>query len=89
MDLPGAKQSCFPGASKIKLGARFEDMIRRLTRRPYPADRLFGTALNQAELFDNLLTKVGGDRATVERLIAFGQQLFPRFSLARGFLMKR
>ena len=73
MELPGAKQSCFPGASKIKLGARVEDIIRRLTRRPYPADRLFGTALNQAELFDNLLVEVGGDCATAERLIAFEQ----------------
>ena len=55
-----------------------EGFIRRLTRKPYPVDELFGTAINQAELFDNLLVKVGGDHTSVERLIAFERQLSPQ-----------
>ena len=41
-------------------------------------DELFGATLNQAELFDTLLAKVGGDRATVERLIAYEQKQAPQ-----------
>ncbi len=51
--------------------SRLERFIRQLIRKPYPADELFGAALNQAELFNNLLRKVGGDRPTAERLIDF------------------
>ncbi len=53
-------------------------LIRQITKRPYPADELFGTAINQAELFNNLLLKVGGDRPTVERLIEFERQQLPQ-----------
>ena len=58
--------------------ARLDGFFRQLTKRPYPADELFGTSINQAELFDNLLLKVGGDRAAVERLINFERQLLPQ-----------
>ena len=58
--------------------SRFEDFFRRLTKRPYPADELFGAAINQAELFNNLLRKVGGDRPAVERLIEFERRQSPR-----------
>lgn len=51
-----------------------EDLFRRITKQPYPADELFGAALNQAELYNDLLLKVGGDRPTVERLIALERQ---------------
>jgi hypothetical protein len=71
-----------PGRSKNshqpRLGARLEGFVRRITKKPYPVDTLFGAALNQAELFNNLLTKTSGDRATVERLIAFEQQRTPQ-----------
>jgi hypothetical protein len=60
------------------LGARLDGLVRRLTKKPYPVERLFGAALNQAELFDNLLAKVGGDRAVVERLISYEQQQAPQ-----------
>jgi len=73
-----AKQSRSPSVHQIKIGARLEGFVRRLTGRPYPVDQLFGTAINQAELFDNLLTKVGGDRAAVERLITFERQQAPQ-----------
>lgn len=60
------------------LFTRLDEWIHSLTRRPYPVDELFGTAINQAELFDNLLLKVGGDRSTVERLIDFERRKLPR-----------
>jgi hypothetical protein len=60
------------------MGNRLEGLFRRITKKPYPVDTLFGAALNQAELYTNLLIKVGGDHATVERLIAFEQKLAPQ-----------
>lgn len=61
-----------------KLGARIERFVRQVTRKPYPADELFGASINQAELFYSLLTKVGGDRAAAERLIEFERSQFPQ-----------
>ncbi len=60
--------------------ARLDDFFRRLTRRPYAVDELFGAAVDQAELFDNLLLKVGGDRPTAERLIEFESRRQPQGS---------
>ena len=57
--------------------ARFDGFVRKLTKRPYPADELFGAAINQVELFNNLLRKVGGERAAAERLIDFEHTQFP------------
>lgn len=57
--------------------SRLERFIRQLINKPYPADELFGVAINQAELFNNLLRKVGGDRATAERLIDFERRNAP------------
>lgn len=53
-------------------------LFHQITRKPYPADELFGAAINQAELFNNLLRKVSGDRATAERLIAFEREQLPK-----------
>ena len=65
-------------ASQSNLGARIDGFIRRFTKKPYPVDELFGVSINQAELYENLLMKVGGDRATVERLIDFERQQHPQ-----------
>src|SRR5512136_564517 len=73
-----AEQSRSPSAHPIKLTTRLKGFIRRMTRKPYPVDELFGTAINQAELFKNLLSKVGGDRAAAERLINFERQQAPQ-----------
>ncbi len=73
-----SKQRRSPIAHQSGIGTRLEAFVRRLTGKPYPADELFGASINQAELFDNLLAKVGGDRATVERLIDFERQQFPQ-----------
>jgi hypothetical protein len=77
-DSPDAKLSGSQNAHPSKLGARLEGLVRHLTKKPYPVDQLFGATLNQAGLFDNLLAKVSGDRAAVERLVAFEQQLAPQ-----------
>ena len=63
---------------KKGLRARLDGLLRKVTKQPYPADELFGAAINQAGLFDNLLTKVGGDSPAVERLIEFERQQFPQ-----------
>lgn len=60
------------------LGRRLDDLFRRLTGKPYPVDELFGAALNQAELFNDLLGKVGGDRQAAERLVEFERGRSPR-----------
>ena len=72
-DQAGEKQSRIPIPHESKLGAFF----RRLTKKPYPIDELFGASINQAELLNDLLAKVGGDRATAERLIEFERQKYP------------
>jgi hypothetical protein len=56
---------------------RLNAFLRRLTKHPYPVDDLFGAAINQAGLYNDLLNKVGGDPATVERLIKFESQRMP------------
>lgn len=56
-----------------KIGAFF----RQITGKPYRADEVFGDALDQASLYNDLLLKVGGDRDTVERLIDYESQRLP------------
>jgi len=67
-----------PRKSRNGLSARLDGFIRRFTKKPYAVDELFGASINQAELFDNLLVKVGGERETVERLIDFERQQYPQ-----------
>lgn len=55
-----------------------DQLFHQLTRKPYPADELFGAAINQAELFNNLLRKTSGDRDAAERLIAFEREQMPK-----------
>ena len=53
------------------------DAWRRMLGKPNPADALFTEALQQAELFNDLLTKAGGDRSAAERLVDFERQRQP------------
>jgi hypothetical protein len=66
------------GKSRKRIGERIDRFIRRLTKRPYAVDTLFGAAINQAALFDDLLVKVGGDRERVERLIEYERKHYPQ-----------
>ena len=49
---------------------KFKRSLRRLFGESHPAEALFEGALREKALYDDLLRKVGGDRAVVERLIA-------------------
>ena len=57
--------------SKNKLSQAIESVMRKLRKEPHVAEELFSGAMQEAILFDDLLRKVGGDRAVVERLIEY------------------
>ncbi len=50
---------------------KLKDAFHRVFNKPYSADEIFGDALDQSILYDDLLQKLGGDRAAVDRLIEF------------------
>ena len=54
---------------KSKFSLAVESILRKIRGEPDYAEELFTGALREKALFDDLLRKVGGDRATVERLI--------------------
>jgi hypothetical protein len=56
---------------------KIRHIIHRLTGKPYSAEEVFGDSLDQAILYNDLLSKVGGDHLVVERLIEFEQQQTP------------
>jgi hypothetical protein len=51
--------------------------LHRLSGKPYSAEEVFGDALDQAFYYQDLLAKVGGDNAAVERLVRFEKELKP------------
>ena len=63
---------------KKSLGERLDEWMRRLTKKPYTVEELFGAALNEAELFTDLVDKVRGDRAAAERLVEYERRQLPR-----------
>jgi len=60
------------------LSAKIGNFFRRLAGKPHPAEELFNQSLQQAALHNDLLHKVGGDRAAVERLVDFERQNLPK-----------
>ncbi len=66
-----------PALRRKNMLDRLDGFFHRLFKKPYRADELFGAAINQAELFNNLLLKVGGDRLAAERLIEFERAKLP------------
>ena len=58
--------------------SKIQGFFRRVSGKPYLAEEVFGNALDQAILYDDLLRKVGGDEAVVERLIALEEQKEPK-----------
>jgi hypothetical protein len=67
-------------AARRGLLARLDEFVHRLTKKPYAVDELFGAAIHQAELFNDLLARVGGDRTTAERLVEYEHQRLPQGS---------
>ncbi len=51
--------------------------LRQITGKPYRADQVFGNALDQASLYNDLLLKVGGDHEAVERLVDYERRRLP------------
>jgi hypothetical protein len=62
---------------KSKFALAVESVMRKLRGEAHPAEELFTGVLREAYLFDDLLKKVGGDRAVVEHLIAFEREQKP------------
>lgn len=62
---------------KSKFALWLESVKRKIRGGAHPAEELFTGAIREAVLFDDLLRKVSGDRATVERLIQYEKQLKP------------
>ena len=56
---------------KSKVSLMIESVLRKLRGEPHVAEELFTGAMREAILFDDMLRKVGGDRAVVERLIEY------------------
>jgi len=65
-------------ASKSGFSQKVSDIFRRLLKRSYSAEEVFGASLDQAFYYNDLLQKVGGDQEVVERLIEFEQTLYPK-----------
>ena len=65
--------------------SKLKDAFHKVFNKPYSADEIFGDALDASILYNDLLQKVGGDRATVERLIEFEQARKPK-STRRGWI---
>ena len=63
--------------SRRNLLSGVKNIFRRLSIKPYTAEEIFGDALDQAMLYNELLSKVSGDHAAAERLIVFEQQQLP------------
>ncbi len=69
---PGTDRPAAPARrSERGAWARFTRGIRRMLGEPHPADELFDNVLREKAIYDDLLRKVGGDRAVVDRLVAF------------------
>lgn len=62
---------------KTGIFSKIGHFFRRLSGKPYSANEVFGNALDQAFLYNDLLAKVGGDHAVVERLVDFEKQQLP------------
>ena len=58
--------------------SKLKDAFHRLFNKPYSADEIFGNALDQSILYNDLLQKVGGYRSTVDRLIEFERARAPQ-----------
>jgi hypothetical protein len=60
------------------LFGKLTDAFHRIFNKPYAAGDVFGDALDASILYDNLVQKVGGDRAVVDRLIEFERMATPK-----------
>jgi len=66
--------SIFVTHQHMEFFSRQNGYLRKLKKRIYPVDDLYGAAINQAVVHNDLLGKMGGDHSAVERLINFENQ---------------
>jgi len=62
---------------RARIISKIRDLYHRLIGQPYSIEEVFGDASVQADLYADLLLKVGGDEKVVERLIDYERQLQP------------
>lgn len=62
---------------KSKFALWVESLMWKLRGEPHVADELFIGIMEQKDLYDDLLRKVGGDASVVDRLIEYEKQLSP------------
>ena len=74
-----------PSPRENKMFSKLKDAFHKVFNKPYSADDIFGDALDASILYNDLLQKVGGDRATLERLIEFERARVPK-STRRGWI---
>jgi predicted nucleic acid-binding Zn-ribbon protein len=67
-----------PGQQGEGVFSKLKDAFHKAFNKPYSADEIFGDALNQSILYNDLLQKVGGDRAVIDRLIEFERVRAPQ-----------
>ncbi len=67
-----------PSPRRAGVFSKLKDAFHRVFNKPYAADEIFGDALDASILYNDLLQKVGGDRATVDRLIEFERARAPQ-----------
>ena len=72
------EETASPGRHKSGVFSKLKDALHSVFNKPYSADEIFGNALDQSLLYDDLLQKVGGDRAVVDRLIEFERARAPQ-----------
>ena len=67
-----------PAQHRAGLFSKLKHAYHTLFHKPYSADEVFGDALDASIAYNDLLQKVGGDRATVDRLIEFERAKAPQ-----------
>jgi len=71
----GHRQQRAPKSDTLE---KMRAFLRRVAGKASPEEELFGAFLQQqSDLYNDLLLKVGGDPAVVERLVAFERQQSP------------
>jgi hypothetical protein len=58
--------------------SKLKDAFHKTFNKPYSADEIFGDALDASIVYNDLLKKVGGDRAVLDRLIEFERTRAPQ-----------
>lgn len=56
---------------------RLRSAVHSLLGIPYSAEEVFGSSLNPADLYDDLLGLLGGDQPAADRLVKFEHLLLP------------